>query len=91
MTLTQKTITGIIWNFAEQIGHNGIGVVITLLLTRFLIPADYSFVAMMALFLAVTTTLLNSSFKQTLIFLQGMEQVDFNVAGGPSMIYGIIN
>jgi len=38
MSLRKKTITGIIWNFAEQITRKGIGVVITLLLARFLAP-----------------------------------------------------
>ena len=65
MTLAQKTITGIIWNFAEQIGQRGIGVVLTLLLARFLVPADYGLVAMMAVFLAVATSLMDSGFKQS--------------------------
>lgn len=91
MTLSQKIITGIIWNFAEQMGRRGIGVVITLLLARFLVPADYGLVAMMAVFLAVATTLMDSGFKQALIRLQGAEQVDFNTAFYANLCLGVLS
>lgn len=91
MTLSQKTITGIIWNFAEQMGRRGIGVVITLLLARFLVPADYGLVAMMAVFLAVATTLMDSGFKQALIRFQGAEQVDFNTAFYANLCLGVLS
>ena len=53
MSLAHKTISGVIWNFAEQVGRQGIGLVITLLLARLLTPADFGLVAMMAVFLAI--------------------------------------
>ncbi len=80
MTLTQKTTIGIIWNFSEQIAKKGIGVVITLLLAQFLVPADYGAVAMMAVFLAIANSLMDSGFRQALIRLQGATQADFNTA-----------
>ena len=91
MTLAQKTITGIIWSFAEQIGRRGIGVVITLLLARFLVPADYGLVAMMAVFLEVATSLMDSGFKQALIRLQKAEQVDFNTAFYANLCLGALS
>jgi O-antigen/teichoic acid export membrane protein len=91
MTLAQKTITGIIWNFAEQIGRRGIGVFITLLLARFLTPEHYGLVAMMAVFLAVAQSLMNSGFKQALIRLQGAAQIDFNTAFYANICLGIIS
>lgn len=80
MTLTKKITTGIIWNFTEQLGRRGIEVVITLLLARFLAPSDYGLVAMMAVFLAVAMSLMDSGFKQALIRLQDAGQIDFNTA-----------
>ncbi len=91
MTLAQKTITGIIWNFAEQIGRRGIGVVITLLLARFLLPADYGLLAMMAVFLAVATSLMDSGFKQALIRLKKAKQVDFNTAFYANLCLGTLS
>ena len=80
MSLRKKTITGIIWNFAQQIGRRGIGIVITLLLARFLAPADYGLVAMMAVFLDVANRLMDSGFKQALIRLESAWQTDLNTA-----------
>ena len=91
MTLRKKTITGIIWNFAEQIALKGIGTVITLLLARFLTPGDYGLVAMMAVFLAIANSLMDSGFKQALIRLEGVGQSDFNTAFYTNLGLGIIS
>jgi len=91
MSLGKKTIIGIIWNFAEQIGRRGIGVVITLLLARFLVPADYGLVAMMAVFLAIATSLMDSGFKQSLIRLHDAKQVDFNTAFYANLCLGVLS
>jgi len=91
MTLRKKTITGIIWNFTEQLGRRGISVVITLLLARFLVPSDFGLVAMMAVFLAVAESLMNSGFKQALIRLQDAEQVDFNTAFYANICLGVLS
>ena len=90
MTLTQKTITGIIWNFAEQIGRRGISVIITLLLARFLSPEDYGLVAMMAVFLAIASSLMDSGFKQALIRLPKANQTDFNTAFLANIALGLL-
>ena len=91
MTLRKKTITGIIWNFAEQIARKGIGVVITLLLARFLTPSDYGLVAMMAVFLAIANSLMDSGFKQALIRLEGAGQRDFNTAFYANLALGAVS
>lgn len=91
MSLTQKTISGIIWNFAEQLGRKGIGVVITLFLARFLMPADYGLVAMIAVFLALAASLMESGFNQALIRLQKAKQVDFNTAFYANLCFGALS
>nr|WP_246293957.1 lipopolysaccharide biosynthesis protein [Desulfobacter latus] len=91
MSLTQKTITGIIWNVAEQVARKGTGVIITLLLARFLVPADFGLIAMMAVFLAVAQSLMNSGFKQALIRFKDARQVDFNTAFYANVSLGIIS
>ena len=80
MSLANKTTTGILWNFAEQLSMRGIGIVITLLLARFLVPADFGLVAMMTVFIAIAGNLMDSGFKQALIRKQGASQVDFSTA-----------
>ncbi|PKN65133.1 MAG: flippase [Deltaproteobacteria bacterium HGW-Deltaproteobacteria-15] len=91
MTIAHKTIAGIIWNFAEQIGRKGIGMIVTLLLARFLAPSDFGLIAMMAVFLAVGTSLMDSGFKQALIRLQGADQTDFNTAFYANLALGLLS
>lgn len=91
MSLTHKTISGIIWNFAERVGRYGVGVVITLLLARFLAPADFGLVAMMAVFLAIGTSLMDSGFKQALIRKDEVDQVDCNTAFFANLALGLIS
>jgi O-antigen/teichoic acid export membrane protein len=80
MSLANKTTTGILWNFTEQLSMRGIGIVVSLLLARFLVPADFGLVAMMAVFIAVAGNLMDSGFKQALIRKQDASQVDFSTA-----------
>lgn len=67
MSLANKTTTGILWNFTEQLSTRGIGIAVSLLLARFLVPADYGLVAMMAVFIAVAGNL--RYFSNVQIFL----------------------
>ena len=91
MSLAHKTISGVIWNFAEQVGRQGIGLVITLLLARLLTPADFGLVAMMAVFLAIGMSLMDSGFKQALIRKETADQVDCNTAFFANLALGLIS
>ncbi|CAG0977088.1 Teichuronic acid biosynthesis protein TuaB [Methanosarcinales archaeon] len=90
MSLANKTTTGILWNFTEQMSTRGIGIVISLLLARFLVPADFGLVAMMEIFIAVAGTLMDSGFKQALIRKQGASQDDFNTVFYTNLALGCL-
>jgi O-antigen/teichoic acid export membrane protein len=80
MTLSRRTLIGIFWSFSEQVASRGIAIVITLVLATLLNPADYGLIAMMAVFLALGESLMDSGFKQGLIRLVDPTQVDFDTA-----------
>jgi O-antigen/teichoic acid export membrane protein len=80
MTLASRTLNGILWNFAEQIGRRGINVVVTLLLARFLVPEDFGLVAVMSSVITIAGGLMDSGFKQALIRMDNAVQVDYNTA-----------
>lgn len=80
MAFADRTITGVIWSFADQLGRRGISVIVTLLLARFLTPEDFGIMAMMAVFIAIANSLMDSGFKQALIRKQDADQKDFNTA-----------
>lgn len=80
MSLAQKTTVGVLWKFAEQLSKRGIGIVITLLLARFLAPEDYGLVAMMAVFLAIADSIMDLGFNQALIRKKDATDSDFSTA-----------
>lgn len=90
MNLAKKTTIGIVWNFVEQLARRGVGIGVTLLLAYFLTPEDFGLVAMMAVFLALGASLMESGFKQALIRLKDATQVDFNTAFYANILLGVV-
>lgn len=89
-SLSQKTITGVVWNLAEQFAVRGISVFVTLLLAYFLSPEDFGLVAMMTVFISIATSLMDSGFRQALIRLPDAKQVDFNTAFYANILLGLV-
>lgn len=91
MTLAKKTTIGVLWNFTEQLSKRGIGILITLLLARFLTPSDYGLIGMMALFIAIANELMDSGFKIALIRKSDATQADFNTVFYANIALGMLS
>ncbi|WP_292465068.1 lipopolysaccharide biosynthesis protein [Methanolobus sp.] len=91
MTLTNKTTIGIFWNFGEQLSKRGIGIVVTLLLARFLTPDDYGLVAMIAVFLAIASSLMDLGFNQALIRKKDATNSDFSTVFYINLTLGFLS
>lgn len=89
MSLTARTTTGILWNLSEQFARRGVGVLVTLLLARFLVPEDFGLVAMMAVFLAMGQSLMDSGFREALIRLSEATQKDYSTAFYANLALGL--
>lgn len=90
MTLAKKMVNGVIWNFIEQLLRRGVGIVVTLLLAFFLAPEDFGLIAMISVFLALGSTLMNSGFNQALIRFKDPTQIDFNTAFYSNILLSIV-
>lgn len=88
MSLSTKTIVGVIWNFGEQLLRRGVQVFTTLLLAFFLTPEAYGLVAVMAVFIAIATTVMDSGFKQALIRLSDIQEKDLSTAFWTNLALG---
>lgn len=78
--LKNKTILGVFWNFGEQLLRRGTSIIVTLLLAYFLTPNDYGLIAILSLFLALGSALVESGLKQALIRKKNATQIDFSTA-----------
>ncbi len=87
-SLKKKTFKGTIWSIVERFSVQFIQFVVMIVMARILTPADYGLVAMLAIFIAVSQSLVDSGFSQALIRKQDRSETDnctvffFNIAVG---------
>ncbi len=89
--LKKRTATGVIWKFLETLAKRGVGIIVTLLLARFLVPDDFGLIAMMAVFLGLAGQLMDSGFTEALIQKKNVNDIDFNTAFYTNLIFGLIS
>lgn len=78
MSLRQKFLSGLFWSAVERFGQQGLQFVITIIIARILTPADYGLIAMLAIFIAVARSFVDSGFGSALIQKQKTTQIDFS-------------
>ncbi len=75
-SLRSKTIQGVFWSLLERGGQQGIRVVISIILARALLPAQFALIGMLAIFMAIAQAFLNSGFGSALIQKKDANHVD---------------
>lgn len=88
--LKEKTVVGVVWSFCEQLLRRGISILVTLLLARFLVPEDFGLLAMMTVFIAIATALMDSGIKQAVIRKLNPDDAYFSTAFYANIVLGII-
>lgn len=90
MSLAARTTRGVAWNFSEQIARRGLSTLVTLVLANLLSPEDFGLMAMMALFIAISGTLMESGFGEALIRRRETRPDDFNTAFFSNLALGLV-
>jgi Membrane protein involved in the export of O-antigen and teichoic acid len=90
-SLQEKTATGVFWNFLELTGRQGINVLVTLLLARFLTPGDFGLVAMLSVFFSIANALMDAGFRQALIRKKDATPVDYSTMFYTNLALGLLS
>lgn len=77
-SLKQKTAKGVLWSTVERFSVQGVQFLIMIVMARLLTPHDYGIIGMLAIFLAVSQSLIDSGFSQALIRKQDRTEIDNN-------------
>ena len=77
-SLRHKTIHGVGWSFIDNISSSGITFLVGLVLARLLTPEEYGVMAMIAIFIAISNSIIDSGFSNALIRKTRIERVDYN-------------
>jgi len=78
VSLKQRTISGLSWNFTGNFVDKAIAFVIGIILARLLTPREYGLVGMVSIFIILTQPFVNSGFSQALIRKKKCTQTDFS-------------
>ena len=89
MTLKQKTTSGFIWSFIDTGAGQGINFITGLILARLLTPKEFGLIGMIAIFIAISQSLINSGFSQALIRKQNCTQTDYSTVFYFNIIVGV--
>ena len=71
INLKQKTMKGLAWSLIDKVVNQLGSLILLIYLSRILSPSDFGLIAMLAIFLAVAQSLIDSGFSQALIQRSG--------------------
>lgn len=88
-SLKNKTVKGTLWSALERFSVQGIQFVVMIIMARLLTPDDYGLVGMLAIFIAVSQSLIDSGFSQALIRKQDRSEIDNSTVFYFNIVVGI--
>ncbi|WP_044262414.1 lipopolysaccharide biosynthesis protein [Bacteroides timonensis] len=89
-SLKHKTIRGVGWSFVDNIANSGITFLVGLVLARLLTPSEYGIMAMIAIFIAISNSIIDSGFSNALIRKVHIERVDYNTVFYFNLVISIV-
>lgn len=75
-SLRNRAAYGLVWSAAEHVGVQGLRFVISIVLARQLLPAEFGLVAMLGVFLAVADSVVDSGFGTALVQRKELTHTD---------------
>jgi O-antigen/teichoic acid export membrane protein len=89
-SLKQKTLAGLSWSFIDNFASQGIAFVVQIILARLIDPDEFGVVTMIAIFIALSITFIDSGFGQALIRKKNCTQADYSTVFFFNLAIGII-
>lgn len=77
-SLKQKTLKGTAWSFIDTFSSQGITFLVGLVLARLLTPEEYGLIGIIAIFIAVFNSIVDSGFSNALIRKTDAKDIDYN-------------
>lgn len=89
-SLKNKTVKGVSWSLVDNIASSGITFLVGLVLARLLTPEEYGIMAMIAIFIAVSNSIIDSGFSNALIRKTDIRRIDYNTVFYFNLIVGVV-
>lgn len=88
--LKKKTISGVIWSFAENFSLQAFSFVQGIILARLLMPSDYGLIAMTGIFFSISYCLIDSGFTTALIQKKERTEIDYSTVYVTNMALSLL-
>lgn len=88
--LSIKTSKGVFWNFIEFSGQQIITLVVSIILARILMPEQFGLIGLLAIFIAIAQSIMDSGFGSALIQKKDVTQIDENSIFFFNIVTGIV-
>ncbi|MGE7773615.1 lipopolysaccharide biosynthesis protein [Chitinophaga sp. NPDC101104] len=89
-SLSEKTVSGIIWTVGQQFGVQLINFAVQILLARLLLPAEFGLIAMLTVFISVGNALVDSGLTSSLIRTHEADETDYTTVFFINLISSIV-
>ncbi len=89
-SLKNKTVKGVVWSTLERFSVAGVNFIFGLILARLLMPSDYGMIAMLAIFMSIAQTFIDSGFSNALIRKPNRTEVDNATAFYFNIVVGLV-
>ncbi len=76
----KTTVSGLFWNGTQNFTLQAIHLVVSMVLARLLMPADFGLLALIAVFIAVSDTISAGGFQPTIIMRPNLKDIDYSTA-----------
>lgn len=76
--IKKTAFSGVMWQFANRIGTNGIQFLIFLILARLLQPQDFGIIAIVSVFINISNIMVNSGLGTALIQSKEVDEIDYS-------------
>ena len=85
-----KLSNGLVWSAVERFSAQGIKFIVELVLARLLFPEDFAVIGMLAIFLAISNTFIDSGFSNALIRKKDVTEEDYSTMFVTNMLMSLL-
>lgn len=89
MSLKQKTVSGLLWSSIDLLTSQGLTFVVGIILARLLSPREFGLIGMITVFIAISTSFINSGFSNALIRKRNCTETDYSTVFYFNLFAGI--
>lgn len=89
-TVQDKAVRGIAWTSFERVFNYGVQFVVGIIIARMISPYDYGLIGMLAIFIAISQTFLDSGFSSALIQKKAQSETDYSTVFWFNIVIAVV-